>query len=84
MSINFISEIWHPGFFRMRNPGLITALQQIFHCGRTLHYHKNDRFGINLWLLHCQENDWKSVRVYRERFPDRRVPNHQTFAAVET
>jgi Transposase. len=31
----------------------------------------------------CEGNGRKCVRVYRERFPNRRVPNHQTFAAVE-
>lgn len=32
---------------------------------------------------YCERNGRQSVRVYRERFPGRRVPNHQTFAAVE-
>lgn len=32
---------------------------------------------------YCQGNGRKSVRVYQERYPNRRVPNHQTFAAVE-
>lgn len=31
----------------------------------------------------CQGNGRESVRVYRERFPNRRVPNHQTFANIE-
>lgn len=30
----------------------------------------------------CESNGRKSVRVYRERFPNRRVPNHQTFANI--
>lgn len=31
----------------------------------------------------CQGNGRESIRVYRERFPNRRVPNHQTFANIE-
>lgn len=30
----------------------------------------------------CQCNGRKSVRVYREKFPNRRVPNHQTFGNI--
>lgn len=30
----------------------------------------------------CKSNGRKSVTVYRERFPNRRVPNHQTFANI--
>lgn len=32
---------------------------------------------------YCQQNGQESVRVYIERFPNRRIPNHQTFGAVE-
>lgn len=32
---------------------------------------------------YCQGNCADSVRVYSERFPNRRVPSHPTFAAVE-
>lgn len=30
----------------------------------------------------CQGNGRECVRVYSERFPNRRLPNHQTFAAI--
>ena len=30
----------------------------------------------------CESNGRESVRVYRERFPNRIVPNHQTFANI--
>lgn len=36
-----------------------------------------------LVLGFCQGNCRESVRVYRERYPDRRIPNHQTFSSVE-
>lgn len=32
---------------------------------------------------YCEGNGRESVRVYRERYPNRRIPNHQTFAAIE-
>lgn len=31
---------------------------------------------------YCQENFRASARVYSELFPNHRLPNHQTFAAV--
>lgn len=31
----------------------------------------------------CQGNGRGSVRVYRDIFPNRRIPNHQTFARIE-
>lgn len=36
-----------------------------------------------LTLGFCEGNARESVRVYSERFPNRRVPSHPTFAAVE-
>lgn len=32
---------------------------------------------------YCQGNGLESCRVYNERFPNRPLPNHKTFAAVE-
>ena len=32
---------------------------------------------------YCQGNSLQSCRVYSERFPNRRTPNHKTFAEVE-
>lgn len=32
---------------------------------------------------YCQGNGRECVRIYGDRFPNRRLPNHQTFAAVE-
>jgi hypothetical protein len=31
----------------------------------------------------CEGNGRRSVRIYMERFPNRRIPNHQTFANIE-
>lgn len=36
-----------------------------------------------LVLGYCEGNCRRSVRVYGERFPNRRVPNHKTFANIE-
>ena len=36
-----------------------------------------------LTLGFCEGNARESVRVYSKRFPNRRVPSHPTFAAVE-
>lgn len=35
------------------------------------------------WCDFCKGNGLESVRVYRDRFPNRKVLNHQTFANIE-
>lgn len=39
--------------------------------------------GMLLVFGYCSGSGRESVRVYREKFPNRRIPNHQTFAAIE-
>jgi len=43
----------------------------------------NEQTDMLLVLGFCQGNCRESVRVYQERFPNRRIPNHKTFARIE-
>nr|QLJ84872.1 transposase-like protein [Dichotomius schiffleri] len=43
----------------------------------------NEQTDMLLVLGFCEGNCRESVRVYRERYPNRRIPNHKTFARIE-
>lgn len=43
----------------------------------------NEQTDMLLVLGYCQGNCRESVRVYQERYPNRRIPNHKTFARIE-
>lgn len=46
-------------------------------------YSNSEKVDMLLVYGFCQGNGRQSVRVYMERFPGRRIPNHQTFANIE-
>lgn len=46
-------------------------------------YTNSEKVDMLLVYGFCQGNGRKSVRVYMQRFPTRRIPNHQTFASIE-
>lgn len=46
-------------------------------------YTNSEKVDMLLVYGFCQGNGRQSVRVYMERFPNRRIPNHQTFANIE-
>lgn len=46
-------------------------------------YSNAEQTDMILVLGYCDMNCRESVRVYRERFPNRRLPNRQTFANIE-
>lgn len=46
-------------------------------------YSYGEQTDMLLVLGFCEGNYRKSVRVYQERFPNRQVPNHKTFARIE-
>ncbi|XP_066141312.1 uncharacterized protein [Euwallacea fornicatus] len=46
-------------------------------------YTYNEQVDMLLVYGFCNKNGRESVRVYHEKFPNRRTPNHQTFANIE-
>lgn len=48
-----------------------------------VNYTNAEQTDMLMVLGYCEGNCRRSVRVYNERFPNRRVPNHKTFGNIE-
>ena len=48
-----------------------------------MNYSTDEQTDMLLVYGFCQGNGRESVRVYQQRFPNRRIPNHKTFARIE-
>lgn len=48
-----------------------------------LQYTFNEQTDMILVLGYCQGNCLASVREYSQRYPNRRLPNHKTFAEIK-